>query len=57
MKENKRKEICFKTLSGKHIWINSVWDILTGETSGSIKYTFPYKYIRCLACDIINDLK
>ena len=50
--EKRRKD----TLSGRHIWIDDVWNILTGEKSGSIEYTFPYKHIRCLACGIINDL-
>lgn len=52
-----RKSKCPKTMSGKHIWVDDAWNLLTGERSGSIEYTFPYKYIRCLACDVINDLK
>jgi len=48
---------CKMTVSGKHIWIDDVWDVLTGEESGSIKYTFPYKYIECQACGLIDDIK
>lgn len=47
---------CLKTLSGNHIWINNIWDIQTGETSGDLRYTNPYKYNTCLACGVINDL-
>lgn len=53
---NKRLK-CKKTISGKHIWTKSAWDILTGEMSGSIKYKFPYKYNRCLACSMVDDRK
>jgi hypothetical protein len=46
---------CTKTVTGKHVWIDGVWDIMTGERSGSIRYTFPYEHIRCLACDMVDD--
>ena len=52
-----RKLKCPKTITGEHLWIDNIWDVLTGETCGSIKYTFPYKYVRCIACEMIDDRK
>lgn len=43
------------TVSGKHMWITDVWKIATGETSGSIIYTCPYKVKTCMACKMIDD--
>lgn len=48
---------CPKTVTGTHIWIDDVFNVLSGETSGSIEYTFPYKYVKCIACGIIDDRK
>lgn len=48
-------KMCPKTLSGKHLWIKDIWKIATGETSGSITYTCPYKINICRACNMIND--
>ena len=48
---------CKKTITGKHICIDDTWNLLTGETSGSIQYTFPCKFVKCLACELIDDRK
>ena len=52
-----KKKVCTMTMTGEHIWITDLWKILSGETSGSIRYEFPnpYKVKKCMACGMIDN--
>ena len=53
------KNKCKMTMSGKHLWIVDIWNVLSGEISGSIEYKFPnpYKTNKCQACGMTEDRK